>query len=69
MIAEFVLLSSAFTCIDPEFSEMRKIIFHPIELEDFLLELSDGDEKVINDFFRLNPELVHSRLSFPISEL
>ena len=64
MIAEFVLLSSAFTCIDPEFSKMRKIIFQPIDLEDFLLELSDGDEKVINDFFRLNPELVHSRLSF-----
>ena len=40
MIAEFILLHTAFTCIDPTFSEMRKIIFQPVDLEDFLLKLS-----------------------------
>ena len=64
IIAEFILLHTAFTCIDPTFSKMRKIIFQPIDLKDFLLKLSGGDEKVINEFFVLNPRLVHSRLSF-----
>ena len=42
---------------------MCKIIFEPIYLGDFLLELS-GDKKVVNNFFLLNPILVQSRLSF-----
>ena len=68
LLAQYVLLRTAFYCIDSSYLKVRKLVFEPIDLNEFLLALADNDETTVERFFVLNPELVDSKISFSYFE-
>jgi hypothetical protein len=69
LLAQYVLLKTAFNCIDDTLTKIRKLAFHPITLEDFLFDLA-GIEKnqAFFSFFKANPLLKESVVSFSYFE-
>ena len=67
VIAEFISLLTIFTCLDPTFSEMHRIMLQPLNLEKFFLALR-RDKCVVDEFFKRNPLLVNSLVCFSYSE-
>ena len=40
LLAHFILLQNIFKCIDPSFEKVRKLVFQPVFLKDFLRKLA-----------------------------
>ena len=65
LLAQFMLLLNIFRCNDATFNRVRELVFQPIILKDFLLELAGTQNKIIiNDFFKFNHLLDDSLVSF-----
>ena len=65
LLAQFILLQNIFRCIDTTFEEVRKLVFQPVLLKDFLLKLADTQNKItVNEYFKFNPLLKDSLVSF-----
>ena len=64
LLAQFILLYNFFFCIDEEFKMVRKLVFDPLPLKDFLLRLADNKVEKIDEFFHSNPLLNGSLVSF-----
>ena len=62
-LAQFFLLLAIFLCIDEKFDKVRKLAFQPVFLKEFLSILS-GDKVSVDGFFRCNPSLEGSKISF-----
>jgi hypothetical protein len=69
LLAQYVLTKTAFSYIDTSISKIRKLVFHPIPLFDFLLCLAGSMRKAdIVTFFSDNPLLRNSLVSFSYFE-
>ena len=64
-LAQFMLLHKIFDCIDFPCERVRKLVFQPVLLKDFLFRLAVvRDEIIVKEFFKLNPLLDDSLVSF-----
>ena len=66
LLAQFILLKNIFKCIDDSFEKVRKLVFQPVFLKDFLRELAGVQyNSVVDDYFeKFNPLLEGSQISF-----
>ena len=65
LLAQFILLRNIFKCIDDSFQKVRKLVFQPVFLKDFLLQLAGARYKsVVNKYFKINDLLKGSQISF-----
>ena len=65
LLAQFILLQNIFKCIDDSFQKVRKLVFQPVFLKDFLLQLAGAQyESVVNKYFKINDLLEGSQISF-----
>ena len=62
LLAQFFLLSAIFLYIDSDLDRVRKLVFQPVLLTDFLTKLSG--QKIDCSFLGSDPLLEHARLSF-----
>ena len=68
LLAQYILIRTAFKFIDISAKKIRKLIFQPIFLYDFLTHLAGKEENDIKEFFIENPEFDESRISFSYFE-
>ena len=69
LLAQYILIRTAFSCIDNSFEKIRKLIFHYVSLREFLTSLAGrGKEAIIQEFFDLNSALEESKISFSYFE-
>ena len=65
LLAQFILLQNIFKCIDSSFQKVRKLVFQPVFLKDFLLHLAGAQyESFVNKYFKINDLLEGSQISF-----
>ena len=65
LLAQFILIQNIFKCIDDSFQKVRKLVFQPVFLKDFLLQLAGAQyESIINEYFKYNHLLEGSQISF-----
>ena len=65
LLAQSILLKTIFDIIDFELKKVRKLVFEPVYLENFLLSLcGEMYESSVNDFFACNKSLIKSQISF-----
>ena len=65
LLAKIILLKTIFDIIDDRLSKVRKLVFEPVFLENFLLNLCGKvKESCVNNFFASNKSLTGSRISF-----
>ena len=66
LLAQFILLKNIFKCIDDSLEKVRKLVFQPVFLRDFLRELAGVQyNSVVDDYFeKFNPLLEGSQISF-----
>ena len=65
LLAQFILLQNIFKCIDDSFQKVRKLVFQPVFLKDFLRHLAGAQyESVVNEYFKINDLLEGSQISF-----
>ena len=65
LLAQFILIQNIFKCIDNQFEKVRKLVFQPVFLKDFLLHLAGAQyESVVNEYFKINDLLEGSQISF-----
>ena len=74
LIAQYILLYSVFSCNDESFNMVRKMVFQPVLLENFLLKLANDVDNgaqypssrvsAIREFFVANIGLKNSKVSF-----
>ena len=65
LLAQCILLQTIFDLIDGRLEKVRKLVFEPVTLENFLLNLSGKmEESHINEFFTSNKLLRGSQISF-----
>ena len=63
LLAQYFLLRAIFFCIDTKLLKVRKLVFQPVPLKNFLLRLISNSDKV-HKFFELNRSLDGSQVSF-----
>jgi hypothetical protein len=68
ILSQYILLRTAFKFIDDSVKKIRRMIFQPVFLYDFLLHLAGKKENAIEEFFIENPEFDKSRISFSYFE-
>ena len=68
LLAQYILLQTAFTFLDDSVQKIRKLIFKPISLLDFLMRLAGSQVDAITKFFSENTELAGSKISFSYFE-
>ena len=65
LLAQFILLQNIFKCIDTSFENVRKLVFQPVFLKDFLQELAGVQyNSIVEEYFGFNPFLEGSQVSF-----
>ena len=65
LLAPFILLKNIFKCIDSSFEKVRKLVFQPVFLKDFLQELAGVQyNSIVEEYFGFNPLLEGSQVSF-----
>ena len=65
LLAQFILLQNIFKCIDDSYQKVRKLVFQPVFLKDFLLQLAGARyESVVYKYFTTNDLLEGSQISF-----
>ena len=65
LFAQFILLQNIFKCIDPSVEKVRKLVFQPVFLKDFLRHLAGAQyESIVNEYFKINDLLKDSQISF-----
>ena len=65
LFAQFILLQNIFKCIDDSFQKVRKLVFQPVFLKDFLRHLAGAQyESVVNKYFKIDDLLEGSQISF-----
>ena len=62
LLAQIILLKTIFDFIDDRLEKVRKLVFQPVTLENFLLDLS-GSVDQVKAFFESNKSLVDSQIS------
>ena len=69
LLTQFILLQNIFKCIDSSFQKVRKLVFQPVFLKDFLRHLAGARyESVVNEYFKINDLLEDSQISFGFFE-
>ena len=64
LLAQFILIQNIFKCIDHKVEKVRKLVFQPVFLKDFLRHLAGDQYESVNKYFRINDLLEGSQVSF-----
>ena len=61
--AQFILIQNIFKFIDNSVEKVRKLVFQPVFLKDFLLKLAGAQyESIVNEYFKYNHLLEGSQI-------